>query len=79
MDSALGRQTHPDQSQWQLTQMLMADMADSLRWLVWSKTEEAQQNRNRPEPIPRPGLKASAERIGSAVSTAELDNLLGWG
>lgn len=31
--------------------MLLASAVDSLRWLVWSKTKDAEHNRNRPESI----------------------------
>lgn len=78
LDSALTRAKYPVEQQWQLSQQLLADMADSLRWLVWSKTTDAQHGRNRPDPIERPGVKSNKERIGSTASTEQLNSLLGW-
>lgn len=72
------RAVSPDTWQWQLGEHLLADIADSLRWLVWSKTTAAQHNRNRPEPIPRPGVHAERERIGTATPLEEMNALLGW-
>nr|WP_196149651.1 DUF5361 domain-containing protein [Nocardia bovistercoris] len=77
-DSALARVRRPDEHQWGLEQHLLADMADSLRWLVWAKTKDAQRGRNQPERIPRPGLKSTAERYGTAASIVDMDDFLGW-
>lgn len=58
--------------------MLAADIADSLRWLMWAKTKDAQKNRNPPAPIPRPGI-AGPERIGDEpVSLADMNEFLDW-
>lgn len=35
---------------------LLAFIADRLAWIQWSKTEDAKKRRNRPKPIPRPGV-----------------------
>ena len=75
-ESALGRALNPDWM-WGLPEMLAADIADSQRWLVWSKTVDAQRKRNRPQPIPRPGVKRP-ERIGDKASIAEMNKFLGW-
>ncbi|MGN2635339.1 DUF5361 domain-containing protein [Nocardia takedensis] len=77
-DSALSRARRPDDHQWQLGQHLLADIADSLRWLVWAKTKDAQRGRNRPDRIPRPGLKSTAERYGSAAPLTDMNDFLGW-
>jgi hypothetical protein len=45
--------------------------------LVWAKTKAAQKGRNRPKPIPRPGV-AGPERIGDAMPIEELNALIGW-
>lgn len=76
--SALVRVMHPERHQWQLTQYLLADMADSLRWLVWSKTRAAQDGRDRPNPIPRPGLRSPNERIGTATGIGDMRRFLNW-
>ncbi|WP_036530044.1 DUF5361 domain-containing protein [Nocardia sp. CNY236] len=77
-DSALQRSMHPDTHVWQLNQQLLADMTDSLRWLVWSKTDDARNGRNRPERIPRPGVRSDRERIGTAVGIDQINDFLGW-
>jgi Family of unknown function (DUF5361) len=46
----------PDQA-WSRTDMLLADIADSLHWLQWAKTKDGARNRSRPQPIPRPGVR----------------------
>lgn len=42
-------------AEWTTADYLLADMADSLRWLMWSKTKAAESGRDAPKPIPRPG------------------------
>ena len=76
-DSAVARAANP-QWMWGLPEMLLADVVDSLRWLAWAKTRDGQRNRNRPKPVPRPGI-AEPERIGDApVSIADMNEFLGW-
>lgn len=36
--------------------MLLASAVDELAILKWQKTKAGQKNRDRPEPIPRPGV-----------------------
>ncbi|MEU2256170.1 DUF5361 domain-containing protein [Nocardia xishanensis] len=78
IDSALFRTMYPDHHRWQLNQHLLADVADSLRWMVWSKSEDAQQGRGRPEPIQRPGVKSNRERVGTAVGIDQMNRFLDW-
>lgn len=75
-DSALARALHPDWM-WGLTEMLTADMVDSLRWLIWAKTKDGQKGRNPPKPVPRPGVQ-QPERIGTKTPLAEMNTFLGW-
>lgn len=75
-DAALARAINP-QWVWGLPEMLAADIADSLRWLVWAKTKDAAKGRNQPKPIPRPGVK-QPERIGTRTSVADMNKFLGW-
>ncbi|WP_166655849.1 DUF5361 domain-containing protein [Nocardia ignorata] len=77
--SALFRVRNPHEYEWHLDRMLLADMSDSLRWLVWAKSSDAQHGRNRPEPIPRPGVTRTRERIGDSTSIAGANEMLGWG
>lgn len=79
--SALFRAVHGvEESEWSLTNHLLAGLADSAAWLVWSKTEDASKKRNRPKPIPRPGVEDdSKKKIGRSVLPAsEMLDWLGW-
>lgn len=76
-ESATFRAVTPDWM-WGVPEMLAADIADSLRWLVWAKTDDARKNRNRPKPVPRPGIKGP-ERIGTRTSIADMNEFLDWG
>ena len=76
--SALFRSVHgAEQSEWTLTNHLLAAVADSAAWLVWSKTEDASRKRNRPKPIQRPGITDdSKKQIGSG--TLEIEAMKNW-
>lgn len=54
---------------WSQTDMLLAELIDVARWLQWSKTKAAEQNTDRPEPYPRPGVvrKAAAGVVDAKV------------
>lgn len=75
-ESALFRVLTPDWM-WGLPEMLAADQADSLRWLVWAKTPDGAKNIRQPKRIPRPGVK-QPERIGEQLSIADMNEFLGW-
>lgn len=62
---------------WGLTEMLLADIVDSQRWQVWAKTKDGHKGRNRPKPVPRPGVP-KPERIGVQASIADMNEFLGW-
>lgn len=65
-DSALQRSIGGADAAWTLTNQLIATAVDSLRWLVWAKTEDAQKRRNIPKPIPRPGVSGGRGRMKDA-------------
>jgi len=80
-ESALARVVDPDQAEWSLTDYLLAIIADYQAWLVWSKSADGKRNRNRPKPIPRPGISEDREVqvIGSSpVPLDQLDAFIGW-
>ncbi len=60
---------------------LLRSVDQSLRWLVWAKTEDGSKNRNRPEPYRFP-WEPEPERDGGwrgdAMTLAEADEFLGW-
>lgn len=79
------REEHPQAPFWGLQEQLLAELVDSAAWLIWSKTDNGKKNRNRPKPIPRPGVPDTNQmgegerRIGSdAVPLDELDDFLQW-
>lgn len=47
-----------DYGPWSQTDMLLAEMIDTLRWLQWAKTKDAaaEPPKNAPTPYPRPGV-----------------------
>ena len=70
----------PELSEWGVTEHLLAGVLDVLRWLQWAKTEDGEKGRNRPEPIPRPGMESEKPQFGgSAMSLHEATEWLGWG
>lgn len=77
--SALARALNPA-DEWRLGELLLADIADSLRWIQWSKTRAAQRAGARPpRRIPRPGVEDDREHIGTTVMSIEdMDRFLGW-
>lgn len=79
--SAVARAVEPEQSTWGLSEQLLALVADYLAWLQWAQTEDGSKNRNRPKPIPRPGVESDDEvrKFGSdPVALNALDDFLGW-
>ena len=57
---------------WTSDRALMAAMVNDLNWLVWSQTNDAKHNRNRPKPIgPRQQPKTKSIK-GEAMSSDEL-------
>ena len=81
-ESAIAKAVDPERAEWSLTDHLLAMIADANTWLVWSKSKDGQKNRNRPKPIPRPGLEddsSDVQRFGSdPVPIDQLDDFLGW-
>lgn len=78
-DSALARSIHPDEWQWQLNEILLAEIVDMQHLLWWAKTTAGHEGRNRPKRWPRPGIQDDAERYGNdPVSIQEMNQFLGW-
>jgi len=56
-DSALGRALDPTDWYWHsVDAMLLSGIYDTVRWLQWAQSKDGQKNRNRPEPLRRPGV-----------------------
>lgn len=79
--SAIARAVEPEQSAWGLTEQLLALVADYSATLMWLQTADAEKGRNRPRPIPRPGVEpdVDVQKFGSDPVTLDaLDDFLGW-
>lgn len=72
-ESALWMEQNPDHM-WGLSEFLLADVADTLHMLFWAKTKDGAKNRNRPNPIERPGRRP--ERMGK--KPLPLDEMADW-
>lgn len=80
-DSAVSRAANPDASPWSLTNQLLALVGDYMAWQVWMGSKDGEKGRNKPKPIPRPGVEPDTEKekFGSdPVALDELDAFLGW-
>ncbi|AYG02367.1 hypothetical protein D7I44_01675 [Gryllotalpicola protaetiae] len=74
--SPLGLALSPD-NVWGLREQLLAAAVDALRLLWWAQTADAEKNRNRPKPIPRPGVKKAGRTTrGQAMPLEELKRQL---
>lgn len=66
-ESATVRAVAPE-TVWGPQEHLLAEVADTLRWIAWSKSSDGAKNRNKPKPIPRPGqADKSAGRFKDAA------------
>jgi len=64
----------PPDDFWTPDRDLLATVADELAVLIWQKTKDAQQGRNAPTPIQRPGVKAAGEAsYGTPMSVEDLE------
>lgn len=78
-DSILARELAPDDTRWSDTEWLLADVVDRLSLLVWFKTKDGSKNRNRPEPVPRPGDAPRTRKLGgTALPMDQMAKVLGW-
>ena len=65
-NGAVFKAIHGERAEWGLQDHLLARIGDTLDLLWWAKTEDATKNRNRPKPLPRPGITDdSKKQIGS--------------
>ncbi|MGP5147168.1 DUF5361 domain-containing protein [Corynebacterium variabile] len=82
--SAVARLTEDGDRTWTVETHLLAGLVDAANLLMWAKTTDAEHNRNRPDPVPRPGDDYegrhrkdddSIEQMGQPVTPAALDDL----
>lgn len=62
----------PDRAGWTREALLLAEQVDSLHWLQWAQTKDGRKGRNRPKPIPRPGVVEEQQRPGAKPKPAPL-------
>lgn len=67
---------------WGLGEQLLATVVDQVNVLLWQKTKDGYKNRNRPKPIPRPGVedkKSAGKKLGgkTKMNAGKLAGLLG--
>lgn len=75
--TALNAAMHPDHAPWGLSEHLLAVVADAVIAGNWMQSKDGQKNRNRPKPIPRPGVEQDTN-YGKAESIETIRAWLGW-
>lgn len=77
--SAVARAVHGDAAQWSLSDQLLASAVDALHVANWQRSEDGAKGRNRPRPIPRPGVDDGrvVHGRGKGMTPEELDKRLG--
>lgn len=76
-DSAFFRATHPDEHEWDLQALLLAEIADALKVGNWQRGEGKKSEY--PKPIPRPGIEPDSQTYGKgAIPIDQMAAWLGW-
>jgi hypothetical protein len=76
-DGAVAAVTNGGIRQWKVSDYIAADQANSLRWLVWAKTKDAQHGRNKPKMIEPPvHRQANVPKDTVSLSTDEVAQIL---
>ena len=77
--TALQNSMHPDAAPWGLSEHLLAVVADAVIAGNWMQSRDGQKNKNRPKPIPRPGVVPDKKKFGGrAESMDTIRAWLGW-
>jgi hypothetical protein len=77
--SALYREMHAEDAPWGLSEHLLAVLADAVIAGNWMQSRDGQKNKNRPKPIPRPGVVPDKKKFGgNAESIDTIRDWLGW-
>lgn len=76
-DSALFRAMNPDDHEWDLPSLLLAEIADGVNVGNWQRG--GGKRRDYPKPIPRPGVEPDSKTYGKgAIPIDEMAEWLGW-
>lgn len=73
-DAAVWR-TLDERNRWPVSAYLIAAVVDQLNLIIWTKTKDGEKGRNRPTPIPRPGVEEKTKNRDSEVQAMDLDEL----
>lgn len=77
--TALQASMQPDAAPWGLSEHLLAVLADAVIAGNWMQSRDGQKNKNRPKPIPRPGVEPVNKKFGGkAESIDTIRDWLGW-
>ncbi|MGI5274875.1 hypothetical protein ACQEUU_37480 [Nonomuraea sp. CA-218870] len=63
----------PSCGQWSQTEMLLASLIDSVRWLLHVTLVAHGGKSKKPEPTPRPGVKTKGKKSRPALSAAQAE------
>ena len=75
--SATGAAMYPESSDWDLSTLLLAEIADTLRAANWQRGSG--KRKDYPKPIQRPGVKPDSKTYGrGALPLHEMAEWLGW-
>jgi len=74
--SALVREIEGEDSPWGLTEQLLAAAVDALNGANWQRG--GGKRKDKPKPIPRPGVEKDKRFGKEAVSMEEMADWLGW-
>lgn len=70
-----------EEDEWGLAEQLLAQVADINSLALWLKSQDAQRKppRNRPKPIPRPGIEDDSKQTigGDKLPVADMLEFLG--
>lgn len=79
-NTAYFRACHEKDWHWDNSAMLQAATVDALNVLIWMKTEDGHKGRNRPKPVPRPGVVDDSVRTfgKGSVSADVLAEMFGY-
>lgn len=69
--SNLAREVHGDDVAWSTGDHLLALQFDALQIANWQRSKDGSTGRNRPKPMPRPGLQPLGDRVGRTSRTPE--------
>lgn len=74
--SAVSRAVNGESDTWGMPEQLLAGLFDLLSMANWQR--QGDEKADRPEPLPRPGVKRPDAWTGTPRTPDEIDQLMGW-